>query len=163
MIHEFPNLVIIKSMSKVFGVPGLRLGYAVSGDPEKVGQMRQDVPIWSINSLAQYFLSEVHKYREEYAESCGAVKRATRLLAQGLEGVPFLDPYPTQANFILCRVLNGFTSTELTARLFDKFRIFLSDCSRKMGLDNHYVRIASCSAEDNAELIDALQKIANSA
>ncbi len=163
MIHEFPNLVIIKSMSKVFGVPGLRLGYAVSGDPEKVGQMRKDVPIWSINSLAQYFLSEVHKYREEYAESCGAVKRATRLLAQGLEGVPFLDPYPTQANFILCRVLNGFTSTELTARLFDKFRIFLSDCSRKMGLDNHYVRIASCSAEDNAELIDALQKIANSA
>ena len=163
MIHEFPNLIIIKSMSKVYGIPGLRLGYAVTGDPAKASQMRKDIPIWSINSLAQYFLSEVHKYSDEYAESCNAVKRATSLLAKGLDGVPFLDPYPTQANFVMCRVLNGFTSTELTTRLFEEFRMFINDCGRKMGLDNQYVRIASCSAEDNAELIDALQKIADSA
>lgn len=161
MIHEFPNLVIVKSLSKIYGIPGLRLGYAVTGDPDRAAQLRRDVPIWSINSLAQYFLAEMPKYQQEFADSCDAVKRATRVLAAELGNIPYLHSYPTQANFVLCRLLNGLTSTELTRRLFDEHRIMINDCSSKAGLDNRYVRIASCSAEQNARLIKALHEIAD--
>ncbi len=160
MIYEFPNLVIIKSLSKVYGIPGLRLGYAVTGDPDRATQLRQDVPIWSINSLAQYFLAEMPKYQQEFVDSCDAVKRATRVLSAELEAIPYLHSYPTQANFVLCRMLNGLTSAELTRRLFDDHRILINDSSGKAGLDNRYVRIASCSAEQNAGLIKALHDIA---
>lgn len=162
MIHEFPNLVIIKSLSKVYGIPGLRLGYAVTGDPDRATQLRRDVPIWSINSLAQYFLAEMPKYQQEFAESCEAVKRATRVLYSELQAIPYLHSYPTQANFVLCRLLNGLTSAELTRRLFDDHRILINDSSSKAGLDNRYVRIASCSAEQNSGLIKALHEITDS-
>ena len=157
LVLEFPNLVLLKSLSKNYGIPGLRLGYAVSGDRERVKQLRQDLPIWNINSLAQFFLRHYGEYQEEFAVSCLRVREATQRLFQQLRGVPYLYPFPTQGNFVLCRVLHGLTGGELTSALFDQYNILVNNCSGKEGLEDSYIRIASRTKADNAALVTALQ------
>ena len=156
---DFPNLIILKSLSKTYGIPGLRLGYAASGNREMIAELRSHLPIWGINSLAQYFLETIGDYQQQFADSCAEVRRASQLLSSGLQGVPYLHPYPTHGNFVLSRLLYGFTATELTTRLFEEFRILINDCSRKKGLDGSFVRMASRTVEENARLVQALQAL----
>ena len=161
LIEEFPNLVVLKSLSKVYGIPGLRLGYAASGDREIIATLRRDVPIWSINSPAQFFLEEMGPYLGQFQDSCQRVKRATQTLVDGLQTVPYLRAYPTQGNFVLCRVLDGLTAPELTARLYDEFRVLINDCSGKRGLEGPFVRMASRTEEENLELVRTLRMLAD--
>ena len=160
MIFDYPNLIILKSLSKTYGIPGLRLGYAVSGNRDVTDSLRRDVPIWSINSLAQYFLEEIGAYQQQFADSCSRVRDATQMLCSELHSVPYLRPYPTQGNFVLCRLLRGVTATELTARLFEEFNILINNCGKKAGLDDQFVRMASRTVEENTQLVQALQALA---
>ena len=160
LIGEYPNMLVLKSLSKNCGIPGVRLGYAATGDAERLAALRNDLPIWSINSFAQFFLEEMGKYQWEYTESCRRVREATLKLVRGLEEVPYLYPYPTQGNFVLCSVLYGFTGEELAARLFEDSRILINDCGSKDGLDGNFIRIACRTEEDNDRLVQALMRIA---
>ena len=156
LIHEFPNLVIVNSMSKAYGVPGLRLGYAASGNKRFIARLRAELPIWSINSLAQFFLENMGKYGSRFAESCAQVREATQSLVRGLQSVPFLEPYPTHGNYVLCRTSPDLTGPAITARLFDEFGVLVNDCSGKDGLDSRFFRIASRTTEENEQLVRIL-------
>ena len=123
-------------------------------------ELRKDLPIWSINSFAQYFLEEMGDYREEYAESCRRVRDETHNLVRKLAEVPYLHPYPTQGNFVLCSILHGFTGQEVTERLFEDSRILVNNCGSKNGLDGDFIRIACRTEEDNNHLVEALKRIA---
>ncbi|MCI0816521.1 MAG: histidinol-phosphate aminotransferase family protein [Chloroflexi bacterium] len=158
-IQDFPNLVVVNSMSKAYGVPGLRLGYAASGDAKLIARLRAELPIWSVNSLAQFFLEHLGEYGSRFADSCAQVRRATQALYRGLRGVPFIEPYPTHGNYVLCRSTSDLTGSEITARLFDEFRVLVNDCSGKRGLDARFFRIASRTTEENEELVRALLAI----
>ena len=160
LIDEFPNLLVLKSLSKNCGIPGIRLGYAATGDAERLAALRSDLPIWNINSFGQYFLEEMGDYRWEYAESCLQVMEATRLLVRGLEKVPFLYPYPTQGNFVLCWILYGYTGQELTARLFEDCRVLVNNCGSKDGLEGNFIRIACRTEQDNRRLVEELMRLA---
>jgi len=159
LIHDFPNLVVVNSMSKAYGVPGLRLGYAASGDSRFIERLRGELPIWSINSLAQFFLENLAAYGSEFTESCASVRQATQTLVSWLNDVPCLDPYPTHGNYVLCRTSPGLTGSGITARLFDEFGILVNDCSGKRGLDDRFFRIASRTTEENEELVRVLQAL----
>ncbi len=159
LLQDYPNLLVLKSLSKNCGIPGIRLGYAATGNVERLEELRKDVPIWSINSLAQFFLQEMGKYRDQYTESCGKVREATRNLVQGLAGVPYLSPFPTHGNFVLCEILHGFTGEELAARLFGDSRILVNNCGSKLGLDGNFIRVACRTDEDNNRLVEALLRI----
>ena len=160
LLDEFPNLLVLKSLSKNYGIPGIRLGYAATGNTERLAALRGDLPIWNINSFAQFFLEEMAQYQREYAESCREVIEATRLLVRGLNEVPFLYPYPTQGNFVLCWVLYGFTAQELTVRLFEDCRVLVNNWGSKDGLEGNFIRIACRTEEENSRLIDALMRLA---
>ena len=149
MTAEFPNLIILKSLSKNYGIPGLRLGYAASENRERIAQLREDLPIWNINSMAQFFLEKMGECKPAYLDSCDRIQQATQKLYRGLQQVPYLFPYPTHGNFILCRVLNGFSAADLTSDLFDRHRILVNNCSAKEGLEGDFVRIASRTEEEN--------------
>ena len=155
-IFEFPNLVILKSLSKAYGIPGLRLGYAVSGKEEVVAELRSAIPIWSINSLAQAFLEELAAYQSEFTQSCAQVRLATDALFAGLQTVPYLHPFTSEGNYVLSRVIGGSTGSELTARIFEECNILINDCGGKKGLTGQYVRMASRTKKENAELVEAL-------
>ena len=156
LIFEFPNLMVLKSLSKNYGIPGLRIGYAASGGGERIRQLRDDLPIWNVNSLAQYFLCHYGEYQEEFAVSCLRVREATQQLFNKLLSVPYLCPFPTQGNFVLCWVLYGLSGAELTSALFEQCNILVNNCSGKEGLEDSYIRIASRTEEDNADLVAAL-------
>jgi histidinol-phosphate/aromatic aminotransferase/cobyric acid decarboxylase-like protein len=159
LIFEYPNLIILKSLSKNYGIPGLRLGYAVSGNQERVADLRQDLPIWNINSLAQFFLEKMPDYQEQFYRSCELLKSATQRMYSGLQDIPYLKPYPTQGNFVLCRILYGFNASELTAHLFNRHRILVNNCGGKEGLEDSFLRIACRTEEENAELLEALSDL----
>jgi len=161
LLDEYPNLMVLKSLSKNCGIPGIRLGYAATGNAERLADLRADLPIWSINSFAQYFLEEMGNYQWEYTESCRRVRQATRNLVQSLEAVPYLHPFPTQGNFILLQVLHGFTGEELAARLFEDCRVLVNNCGSKEGLEGEFIRVACRTEEDNGRLVDAFMRIAN--
>lgn len=159
LIHEYRNLLVLKSLSKNCGIPGIRLGYAATGDAERLTDLRNDLPIWSINSFAQYFLEEMVDYRMEYSESCRKVRGATRELVRGLAEVPYLYPFPTQGNFVLCQILYGFTGEDLTNRLFEDSRVIVNNCGSKDGLQGDFIRIACRTDEDNSLLVEALKRL----
>ena len=159
LIFEYPNLIILKSLSKNYGIPGLRLGYAASGNQERVADLRQDLPIWNINSLAQFFLEKMPDYQEQFYRSCELLKSATQRMYSGLQDISYLKPYPTQGNFVLCRILHGFNASELTAHLFNRHRILVNNCGGKEGLDDSFLRLACRTEEENAELLEALRDL----
>lgn len=158
-LSEFPNLVILKSLSKVYGIAGLRLGYAATSNRDIISTLRRDVPIWSINSLGQFFLEEIGKYQKEFLHSCTAVQAATQTLYLELKSVPYLSPFPSEGNFVLCKIQTRFTSSQLTTRLFNEHKMFINDCSGKKGLGDQFVRIASRTTEENANLVRALNSL----
>ncbi len=159
LLGEYSNLLVLKSLSKNCGIPGIRLGYAATGNAERLADLRNDVPIWSVNSFAQYFLEEMGEYQWEYSESCRQVREATQKLVKDLEEVPYLYPFPTQGNFILLQILYGFTGEELESRLFEDSRILVNNCGAKDGLEGEFIRVACRTEEDNGRLVEALLRL----
>jgi len=98
-------------------------------------------------------------YHEQFLASCLAVRRATQTLYHELQSVPYLYPYPSDGNFVLCKILDSFTASQLTSQLYEQHKIFINDCSRKKGLDGQFVRIASRTTEENIELVRVLRSL----
>jgi histidinol-phosphate/aromatic aminotransferase/cobyric acid decarboxylase-like protein len=158
-VNSYPNLVVLKSLSKSYGIPGLRLGYAVSANKPLIENLRTNIPIWSINALAQFFLEEIGNYQQQFLDSCSSVRIATQVLYNELKSVPYLYPYPSEGNFVLCKILYGFTAAQLTSDLFEKHNMLINDSSGKRGLDARFVRLASRTKEENLELTEALRSL----
>ena len=158
LINDYKNLIIIKSLGKVYGVPGLRLGIAISGNINRMDALREQLSIWNINSLAQYFIELLKDYQKEFDESCAKVIRSTAKLYNELSELECLRPYPTEANFILCKLTNNMTSRELVTFLFENFGFLIRDCGTKPGLDSRFIRIASRTDKENENLISAIKR-----
>jgi histidinol-phosphate/aromatic aminotransferase/cobyric acid decarboxylase-like protein/choline kinase len=158
ILERYPFLVIVRSLSKEFGVAGLRLGLLASGNSKLVGSVRERLPIWNINSLAEFFMESFLKYRDEYKLSCERVIQNRNVLYEELARTEFLKPYPSFANFVFCEVTSGQTASLLRDRLFMSHNILIKDCSNKSGLKpDRYVRIASRTSEENRRLLSALR------
>ena len=161
-LSDFPNVIVLKSLSKAYGIPGLRLGYAASSNRSMISELRARLPIWNINSFAQYFLETVQDYSEDFAVSCNNVRDATSRLYEGLRSVSYLHPYASEGNYVLSRVLHTFTGGSLTAALFNEFGMLINDMSKKKGLDSGqggFVRMASKTGEENDELVQAAKEL----
>jgi histidinol-phosphate/aromatic aminotransferase/cobyric acid decarboxylase-like protein len=160
ILNNFPNIIIIKSLSKSYGIPGIRLGVLASGDEELIKQIRKNLSIWNINSFGEYFLQIIGKYQKDYRESCRKIANERARFKALLDKMESLDVYPSQANYFLCK-LHGISAQLLTELLLDKHEIFIKDLTGKTGIpDNAHVRIAIRGMEDNntfiARLKDAL-------
>jgi len=160
ILAEHPNLYVIKSIGKSFGVPGCRLGVLASGDEEFIAMAKKKVAIWNINPFGEFFMEIMPKYRKEYKAGCDAIAaERARFLAE-LQTIPFLKIFPTQANYVLARVSDPFDATSLTNLLWDKHTILLKDCSNKKGFpDTSYVRITIRDQKDNDEFIAVLRSL----
>jgi len=161
MVEAYPNLVVIKSISKVFGVAGLRLGYLLSADREFVNTVRGCLPIWNINGLAEEFLRTVGRYRREFSESCDLTRVTCAALYEELRGVPGLAPIEPDANFVLCKLVGGtVTAPEIARRLYVECNILVKDCAGKsMPEADRYLRIASRTAAENRHLVRVLASL----
>lgn len=160
ILQTYPNLAVMKSISKSYGVPGLRLGILASSDEALINWMKHDVSIWNINSFAEFYMQIFGKYQKDYDRACQKfIAERERFMAR-LTDIPFLRVIPSQANYFLCQVTGKYTSEELTRRLLMDFNILIKDCDNKDGLKNkNYVRIAVRDQKDNDTLVDALKTL----
>jgi threonine-phosphate decarboxylase len=156
---RFSNLLLVRSMSKHCGVPGLRLGYCYSGNLFVLNRMRQFIPTWNVNTLAQYFLSLLPSTDAAYHVARKRLTADVCWLFDALQAMPEIDVYPTGANFVLFRIKGGMTAVELQSRLLSEHRMYVRDCSNKIGMDRFHIRVASQGREKDAKLVDALRKL----
>ena len=160
ILEAYPRMAVMKSISKSFGVPGLRLGILASADKDLIARMKKEVSIWNLNSFAEFFMQIYNKHEKDYLKACEkfVVERAD--FEQQLRTIPFLRVMPSQANYFLCEVLPPYTATEIVIYMLRKHSILTRDCSKKPGLDPHkqYMRIAVRNHEDNTRLVNALKK-----
>lgn len=160
ILQKYQNLIVIKSISKSYGVPGLRLGVLACGDPRVIAAVRKELPIWNINSFAEYFLQIIGKYKTDYQQACNRICQERKRFYEELKTIDFLRVIPSMANYFLCEVTRYFTASELTAILLNKYKIFIKDCTGKRGFeDKNYVRIAVRNGEDNDYLLDKLKEL----
>lgn len=159
IIQNYPELIIVKSISKSFGVPGLRLGLLVSGQENLIENLKKDVSIWNINSFAEFFMQIFEKYKSNYEEAMKKFKQVRMDYVKRLEDVEKLEVFPSQANYVMCRLTGQMTSRELAETLLDKYNILIKDLSTKTGFDGKsYIRLAVRRPEENQKLIHALKE-----
>lgn len=157
---EHPNMVVMKSISKSYGVPGLRLGVMAGSDTALIAAVKKDVAIWNINSFAEFYMQIFNKYEHIYKVACAKFLDERRRFEAQLARVPFLRVVPSQANYFLCEVTGRFTAASLTETLLNRHNILIKDCSTKTGLERkNYVRIAIRNRDDNDALINVLKQL----
>ena len=159
VLKNYPNLIVVKSISKSFGVPGLRLGVLASFNKELIDFIKKDIAIWNINSFGEFYLQIFEKYKNDYKEAMKKFKYIRRDYIEKLASIKNLRVIPSQANFVMCEVLGGITAKELTERLLDEFDLLIKDLSSKNGFNGEYIRLAVKRPEENDKLINALQEI----
>lgn len=156
ILETYPNLIVIKSISKSYGVPGLRLGVAATSNQKIIKQIRENLSIWNINSFAEFYMQIFGKYEDSYKEACKIFRVERDRFFKKLQKVSFLEVIPSQANYFLCKVKKGI-AIELTANLFEKNNILIKDCTGKSGFEGkEYIRIAVRDTKDNTMLTNIL-------
>ena len=150
----------MKSISKSYGVPGIRLGILCSADRELIRRLKSMVSIWNINSFAEFFMQIFTKYEKEYHRACEKFIAERRDFEAQLRTIPYLRVMPSQANYFLCEVLPPLTARGIVLAMLKQFNILTRDCSDKAGFDGRqYMRFAVRSHADNARLIQGLRAL----
>lgn len=156
-----PHLVVMKSISKSYGVPGLRLGVLASGDTELIKWVKKDISIWNINSFAEFYMQIFGKYENDYKKACHQFIAERRRFEVQLKQIPYMRVLPTQANYFCVELIDKYSSTELTKLLLARYNIMIKDCDSKNGLKGrNFIRVSVRSQEDNDQLISALKELA---
>lgn len=158
LLNANQHLVVVKSISKSYGVPGLRLGFLASGNTALIRQLKKEVSIWNINSFAEFYMQIFIKYQKDYQSACDSFREERERFFKNLSSIPFLRVIPSSANYFLCEVTGVYTAEELCNKLLSKSNILLKNCSTKAGFNKkEYVRIAIRNKKDNDCLTDALK------
>ena len=156
MLNRYPGLYIVKSISKSYGVPGLRLGILASQDKERLDRIKKAVSIWNINSMAEFFMQILDKYKKDYEEALVELRKERERFYRKLCQIEGLKVYPSSANYFMCELVNGRKSEELAAELLEE-QILIKDLTGKIANGRQYVRIAVRSRRENEQLAEALK------
>ena len=152
------HLFVMKSISKSYGVPGLRLGVLASGNVEAIKAIKKNVSIWNINSFAEFYLQIEEKYHKDYLASLTRIKEERKRFFSKLSSIEGLRTIPSEANYIMVEITNGKKATEVTKRLLSDYGILIKDLSAKIK-GGEYLRLAVRDTKDNDRLIDALSNV----
>lgn len=158
ILTAYPHMMVMKSISKSYGVPGLRLGILATADIDLIVRMKKEVSIWNINSFAEFYLQIYGKYEKDYIKACAKFIAERETFYTELQSIPYLRVIPSQANYFLCEVIAKYTSSELTQKLIEN-DVIVSNCGLKSNMFGYnLVRLAIRSRKDNARLIDILRR-----
>lgn len=156
----YPNLLVMKSVSKSYGVPGIRLGVLAAADEALIERMKKDVAIWNINSFGEFYMQIAEKYCDDYTEGLRKLRAERTWLTEALSAIPGLRVIPSQANYLLVELTNGMCATALTKRLLLEYDLLIKDLSRKIRMgDRQFVRLAVRDRADNFRLVAALTAV----
>ena len=155
-----PHMVVVKSISKSYGVPGARLGILASGDSGLIAAMKKDVAIWNINSFGEFFMQIYEKYEKAYRQSLRQLSDARRIFEENLRAIPGVKVLPSQANYITVELTGSKSSRAVTRRLYIERNFLVKDLTPKMRRPGRqYLRLSVRTDAENKALTDALQDI----
>ncbi|HBE76778.1 MAG TPA: threonine-phosphate decarboxylase [Firmicutes bacterium] len=156
-LAEYPTLFLIRAFTKIFAVPGLRVGYGL-GDPALTRRMKGNQPPWSVNLLADCiadFLPQAGAYLEQTQDWLNV---ELKWIAESFRQIPFLKVFEPRANFILAEIVSDLKASDLQERLV-KQGILIRNAGNFQGLNEKYFRVAVRDRESNLVLINRLRKI----
>ncbi len=159
ILEKYPSMMVMKSISKSYGVPGLRLGVLASSGTELIAHIKKEVSIWNINSFGEFYMQIFGKYENDYTKACRKFMEERKIFHKELQSIPYLRVIPSQANYFLCEVTSRYTSAELTQKLIEN-DVIISNCGLKRNMEGrNLIRLAIRSREDNSKLIGILKKM----
>jgi len=160
LLEQFPDLIVVKSISKSFGVPGLRLGIMASADTELIAFVKKDVSIWNLNSFAEFFMQIYTKHEGDYRKAAEKFGNERGRFYEDLRSIPYLKVYPSEANYFLCEVMPPYNSHNLAVTLLKNHNIQIKDCSGKKAFaGRNCIRLAVRNRQDNERLVSALKQV----
>lgn len=157
ILEKFPHLIVIKSISKSYGVPGLRLGLIATSNITLMQNIRRSVSIWNINSFGEFFLQILGKYEKNYLQAMDTFRAERLRYVEQLQTINYLRVIPSEANYVLCEVLAPHTPRELAIHLLKKANILIKDCTSKCNAP--FIRLAVRDTKDNNRLIETLKSL----
>ena len=157
LLETHPHLIVIKSISKSYGVPGIRLGLLATSNLELMKHVRNNVSIWNINSFGEFFLQIYSKYESAYKKAMDKFRVERNRFVTDLNTIRFLRVIPSEANYILCEVKHPYKAEDLAQLLLNKHNILIKDCSKKC--NGQYIRLAVRDTKDNTTLVEALRSL----
>lgn len=160
LINEYPNLVLVKSLSKDFGIAGVRCGYAIMS-ASKVTELLSNGYLWNSSGLSEYFfqLYSRDEFFCDYLEVRKKYINLTDIMYGQLSSLRGIRVMKSNANFFLIEILDGRSSFEIFSHLLVDFGIYVRDCGDKIGLEGEYIRLASRSQEENEKIVYAFKKL----
>lgn len=155
LVPDYPNLIVIRSLTKFFSIPGLRIGYAVT-NPERITRWQEIRDPWSVNTLAEVAAIAGIKDRDFQYDTWNWLTDAREELYQNLNKIPGLTAFPSAANFLL--VKTEVSATSLQEKLLKKYHIYIRDCLSFAELGDRYFRVAVRTLPENQLLLEALER-----
>ncbi len=163
LFKQFSNVSLVKSMSKDFGIAGVRCGYGLL-NPSKIDGLLGNGYLWNSNGISEYFFNLFYedKFYKEYQKVRIKYLNEMSFFKSELKKIKKIKTYPSNANFILVELLDGSTADIFAAKMLINYGIYMRSCSDKLGLDGEFLRIASRSKKENLMIIKAFKDIFNS-
>ena len=158
ILNKYKNLIVIKSISKSYGVPGLRLGILGTSNKKYLNTINNNLPVWNINSFAEYFLQVISLYKSDYIIGCNKIKEERNRFYDELSKIDKISVYSSEANYFMIK-LNQGNANELAEYLLENKKILIKVLNGKNGFDQkEYIRIAIKLKEENNYLLECLKE-----
>ena len=154
--NQFPNVILLHSMTKEFAIPGLRIGY-ITGPASLLSRIRKCRMPWAVNQLAIEAAHYLLAHRNDYVLDLPALMAERERMARELSAIDGITVYPSDTHILLCRI-EGTTASELKDFLNNNHGILIRDASNFRGLDEHYFRIAVQTPEEDNQLLNILKE-----
>ncbi|MFF6986082.1 aminotransferase class I/II-fold pyridoxal phosphate-dependent enzyme [Streptomyces sp. NPDC010273] len=153
-----PNVVVLRSLGKNFGLHGIRFGYLVA-NPALAGRIRSMLPKWNLNAFAEHVVFILKEHGAEYAQSLQQVRRDRLDMASHLSALPGLTVYPSQGNFLFVRLPVGAEGTVVRDRMLTEHRILVRECGNKIGSSSRFLRLVVRPQTDVRRLVSGLEQV----
>ncbi|WP_133909725.1 pyridoxal phosphate-dependent aminotransferase [Streptomyces sp. NBC_00582] len=153
-----PNVIVLRSLGKNFGLHGIRFGYMVA-NPALAGKVRSMLPKWNLNAFAEYVVFMLKEHGPEYMQSLLQVRRDRLDMASQLSALPGLTVYPSQGNFLFVRLPVGAEGTVVRDRLLTEHRILVRECGNKIGSSSRFLRLVVRPQVDVRRLVSGLEQV----
>lgn len=157
LLNLYDDFIVVKSISKSYGVPGIRLGIVATSNSHLISMIKKDVSIWNINSFGEYYLQIYDKYKKVYANALIEIKNARKIFLNELNKIEEFRVVPSQANYFTIELKKG-NSKELCSKMLENYNIFIKDLTSKINLKNReFIRVAVRNIEDNEIFVSAVK------
>lgn len=153
-----PNVVVLRSLGKNFGLHGIRFGYLVA-NPALAGRIRTMLPKWNLNAFAEHVVFILKEHGAEYAQSLQQVRRDRLDMASHLSALPGLTVYPSQGNFLFVRLPVGAEGTVVRDRMLTEHRILVRECGNKIGSSSRFLRLVVRPQTDVRRLVSGMEQV----